>query len=63
MNLIKKRKLFTPLDEDTPEQWDTMPPDSSCQAVLINAGTAEYTEVLNLFQATCGQTVIKVACI
>ncbi|XP_040056587.2 poly(ADP-ribose) polymerase family member 14-related sequence 1 [Gasterosteus aculeatus] len=47
-------------DEDTPEQWDTMPPDSSCQAVLINAGTAEYTEVLNLFQATCGQTVIKI---
>ncbi|KAL6101260.1 parp14 [Pungitius sinensis] len=47
-------------DEDMPEHWDAMPAGTSCQAVLIKAGTAEHTEVLNLFQATCKQTTIKI---
>ncbi|XP_034416748.1 poly(ADP-ribose) polymerase family member 14-related sequence 1 isoform X2 [Cyclopterus lumpus] len=46
--------------KDTPEHWDTMPANSTSQVVLINAGTAEHTEVLTLFQATCKQTVIKI---
>ncbi|KAE8299582.1 Poly [ADP-ribose] polymerase 14 [Larimichthys crocea] len=47
-------------DEDVPEFWDTMPPNTSCLAVDIKAGTAEYTEVERLFKATCGQPIIKI---
>ncbi|XP_044073695.1 poly(ADP-ribose) polymerase family member 14-related sequence 1 isoform X2 [Siniperca chuatsi] len=47
-------------DEDIPEVWDIMPANTSSQAVTIKAGTTEYTEVLNLFQATCQQTIIKI---
>ncbi|KAM8855349.1 poly(ADP-ribose) polymerase family member 14-related sequence 1 [Spinachia spinachia] len=47
-------------DNDMPEHWDMMPADTPCQAVLIQARTAEHTEVLNLFQATCGQTPFKI---
>nr|XP_033473820.1 poly(ADP-ribose) polymerase family member 14-related sequence 1 [Epinephelus lanceolatus] len=47
-------------DEDTPEHWDAMPPNTSCMAVTIKAGTAEYTEILNLFQASCQRPIIKI---
>ncbi|XP_053185151.1 protein mono-ADP-ribosyltransferase PARP14-like [Scomber japonicus] len=47
-------------DEDVPEDWDAMPPNASSHAVTIDAGTAEHNEVLNLFQATCKRTVIKI---
>ncbi|XP_034742022.1 poly(ADP-ribose) polymerase family member 14-related sequence 1 isoform X2 [Etheostoma cragini] len=47
-------------DEDMPEYWDVMPANVSCHAVPIAAGTTEHNEVLNLFQATCKQTVIKI---
>uniref|UniRef100_UPI003AB08C90 poly(ADP-ribose) polymerase family member 14-related sequence 1 n=1 Tax=Centroberyx gerrardi TaxID=166262 RepID=UPI003AB08C90 len=46
--------------ESLPQHWDTMPGNAACQALTIQAGTAEYTEVLNLFQATCKRTVIKI---
>ena len=49
-----------PLDEDVPEEWDAMPANTTSHAVTIQAGTAEHNEVLNLFQATCKQAVIKV---
>lgn len=49
-----------PLDEDIPEAWDTMPANTSSKAFPIAAGTTEYTEVQNLFRATCPQTIIKV---
>lgn len=49
-----------PLDEDVPEFWDTMPANTSSHSVTITAGTAEHTEVQNLFKATCAQTIIKV---
>ncbi|XP_062288428.1 protein mono-ADP-ribosyltransferase PARP14-like [Scomber scombrus] len=45
---------------DMPEEWDTMPPDALSHAVTIQAGTAEHNEVLNLFEATCKKTVIKI---
>ncbi|KAK9537952.1 hypothetical protein VZT92_005522 [Zoarces viviparus] len=47
-------------DEDVPEHWDKMPANTSSLAVLIKVGAAEHTEILNLFQATCNQTVIKI---
>nr|XP_046259475.1 poly(ADP-ribose) polymerase family member 14-related sequence 1 isoform X2 [Scatophagus argus] len=47
-------------EEDIPGNWVTMPANTSCQAVTINAGTAEYTEVENLFKATCKQNIIKI---
>ncbi|TNN79433.1 Poly [ADP-ribose] polymerase 14 [Liparis tanakae] len=46
--------------KDTPEHWDSMPANTTCQVVLVNAGTAEHTEVLTLFQATCKQPVTKI---
>ncbi|XP_032368806.1 poly(ADP-ribose) polymerase family member 14-related sequence 1 isoform X2 [Etheostoma spectabile] len=47
-------------DEDMPEYWDVMPANVSCHVVPIAAGTTEHNEVLNLFQATCKQAVIKI---
>ncbi|KAG8000828.1 Poly [ADP-ribose] polymerase 14 [Nibea albiflora] len=47
-------------DDDVPEFWDTMPPNTSSLAVDIKAGTAEYTEIEKLFKATCGQPIIKI---
>ncbi|XP_070770712.1 poly(ADP-ribose) polymerase family member 14-related sequence 1 [Enoplosus armatus] len=47
-------------DADIPEDWDTMPANTSSYAVTIKAGTAEHTKVLNLFKATCKQTIIKI---
>lgn len=43
-----------------PENWETMPVNTSCQAITMKAGTAEHTQVQSLFQATCVQTIIKV---
>lgn len=50
------------LGEDVPENWDAMPANSSCHTVTINDKTAEYTEVKQLFEASCGQkhTITKV---
>lgn len=54
-------KLFIiPLEEEVPEHWDAMPANTSSHAVTIKAGTPEHNEVLNLFQATCKNTIIKV---
>ncbi|XP_042351029.1 poly(ADP-ribose) polymerase family member 14-related sequence 1 [Plectropomus leopardus] len=47
-------------DQDTPEHWDAMPANTSCQAITIKAGTAEHTEVLKLFQSSCQRPVIKI---
>ncbi|XP_045909324.1 poly(ADP-ribose) polymerase family member 14-related sequence 1 [Micropterus dolomieu] len=47
-------------DEDIPEAWDTMPANTSSKAFPLAAGTTEYTEVQNLFRATCPQTIIKI---
>ncbi|XP_060945027.1 uncharacterized protein LOC133022028 [Limanda limanda] len=48
------------LKDAGPAHWDAMPPNTTCVAVPIHAGTPEHTEVLNLFQASCKQTVIKI---
>lgn len=46
--------------DDVPEFWDAMPAGKTCHAVPILAASSEYTEVVNLFKATCNQTVTKV---
>ncbi|XP_040004959.1 poly(ADP-ribose) polymerase family member 14-related sequence 1 isoform X2 [Xiphias gladius] len=56
INRIDKLKV----GEDLPQHWDNMPANTSSQAVTIKAGTAEHTEILKLFQASCNQTVIKI---
>lgn len=47
-------------DEEVPEHWDMMPANTTSHSVTIPAGTAEYDEVLQLFRASCPQTVIKI---
>ncbi|XP_029967706.1 protein mono-ADP-ribosyltransferase PARP14-like [Salarias fasciatus] len=47
-------------DEEVPEHWDPMPANSASHTVDIPAGTTEHNEVLQLFQATCPRTVIKI---
>lgn len=49
-----------PTDDDIPEHWETMTVNTTAQAFPIMAGTAEYSEVLNLFQASCNRTITKV---
>uniref|UniRef100_A0A3Q0R8Y3 Poly [ADP-ribose] polymerase n=1 Tax=Amphilophus citrinellus TaxID=61819 RepID=A0A3Q0R8Y3_AMPCI len=43
-----------------PESWNPMSPKVTSQALLLQAGTQEYVEILKLFQATCNLTVIKI---
>ncbi|XP_072253975.1 poly(ADP-ribose) polymerase family member 14-related sequence 1 isoform X3 [Leuresthes tenuis] len=45
---------------DVPDTWDFLPPNSTCLAVTVQAGTPEYTEVQNLFKATCTKTITKI---
>ncbi|XP_074514233.1 poly(ADP-ribose) polymerase family member 14-related sequence 1 [Sebastes fasciatus] len=59
-SILQIKRIDKLKDEDMPEHWDTMPANTSCQAVTITAGTAEHTEVLNLFRVTCPQTIIKI---
>ncbi|XP_041663634.1 poly(ADP-ribose) polymerase family member 14-related sequence 1 isoform X2 [Cheilinus undulatus] len=47
-------------DEDIPEIWDPIPANKSCHAVTIQPGSAEYNEVLTLFQASCKLNVLKI---
>ncbi|KAM9851030.1 poly(ADP-ribose) polymerase family member 14-related sequence 1 [Aulostomus maculatus] len=46
--------------QDVPEHWDTMPVNTTSLRVDIKSGTTEHTEILNLFQATCKLTVLKI---
>ncbi|XP_029981171.1 protein mono-ADP-ribosyltransferase PARP14-like isoform X2 [Sphaeramia orbicularis] len=43
-----------------PETWEVMPPSSSTKSFPIAVGTPEYTDIQNLFQATCKQTITKI---
>ena len=49
--------------DELPAHWDAMPPNTTCVSVPVLAQSPEYNEVLNLFLATCQQTVIKVVLI
>uniref|UniRef100_A0A665VB48 Poly [ADP-ribose] polymerase n=1 Tax=Echeneis naucrates TaxID=173247 RepID=A0A665VB48_ECHNA len=46
--------------KDIPEHWEPMPAKTICHPVTIQAGTAEYTEVQNLFQQSCKMTITKI---
>ncbi|XP_061595022.1 protein mono-ADP-ribosyltransferase PARP14-like [Cololabis saira] len=43
-----------------PVSWDSMPTDATCLPFLIQPGTTEHTDVLNLFQASCKRPVTKI---
>uniref|UniRef100_UPI0037E7907B poly(ADP-ribose) polymerase family member 14-related sequence 1 isoform X1 n=1 Tax=Semicossyphus pulcher TaxID=241346 RepID=UPI0037E7907B len=47
-------------DENIPDFWEAMPANVTSKAITIQPGTAEHTEILNLFQASCKLNVIKI---
>lgn len=55
-----KKELESSSVDRLPNHWDAMPANASCHCVTINTGTPEYTEVENLFKATCKDTITKV---
>ncbi|XP_045070984.1 protein mono-ADP-ribosyltransferase PARP15-like [Coregonus clupeaformis] len=46
--------------ESLPQHWDAVPTKTSCLSCLIQTGSPEHNEVLNLFRATCPNNVIKI---
>ncbi|XP_064870903.1 uncharacterized protein LOC115115490 isoform X1 [Oncorhynchus nerka] len=46
--------------ESLPRHWDAMPANTSCLSCLIQPGSPEHNEVLNLFRATCPNKVIQI---
>ncbi|XP_055737967.1 protein mono-ADP-ribosyltransferase PARP14-like isoform X1 [Salvelinus fontinalis] len=62
-NSLKIRRIdkfaAQPIDS-LPQHWDAMPANTSCHSCLIQPGSPEHNEVLNLFQATCGNIVLKI---
>lgn len=45
--------------EDLPKVWDQMD-TSSTKVIAVASGSAEYQEVLQLFQKSCNKTVLKI---
>uniref|UniRef100_A0A8C5HA54 Poly [ADP-ribose] polymerase n=1 Tax=Gouania willdenowi TaxID=441366 RepID=A0A8C5HA54_GOUWI len=48
------------LDEEMPGHWEPMKDNTKSHSVTLNPGTAEHTEILSLFQATCTRPVTKI---
>ncbi|XP_017276145.1 poly(ADP-ribose) polymerase family member 14-related sequence 1 [Kryptolebias marmoratus] len=59
-NSLQIKRIDKFKDTDIPEDWDAMPPGTTCLCVEIQSGTEEYAEVLKLFQATCNRPVTKI---
>uniref|UniRef100_A0A4W5P1N3 Poly [ADP-ribose] polymerase n=1 Tax=Hucho hucho TaxID=62062 RepID=A0A4W5P1N3_9TELE len=62
-NSLKIRRIdkfaAQPIDS-LPQHWDPMPANMSCHSCLIQPGSPEHNEVLNLFRATCANIVLKI---
>nr|XP_046160813.1 poly(ADP-ribose) polymerase family member 14-related sequence 1 isoform X2 [Oncorhynchus gorbuscha] len=62
-NSLKIRRIdksaAQPIDS-LPQHWDAMPANTSCHSCLIQPGSPEHNEVLNLFRATCPNIVLKI---
>ncbi|XP_023192012.1 poly [ADP-ribose] polymerase 14-like isoform X1 [Xiphophorus maculatus] len=58
--ILQIRRIDKLQGDDVPEFWDAMPAGKTCHAVPILATSSEYAEVVNLFKATCNQTVTKI---
>uniref|UniRef100_A0A8C7RF71 Poly [ADP-ribose] polymerase n=1 Tax=Oncorhynchus mykiss TaxID=8022 RepID=A0A8C7RF71_ONCMY len=62
-NSLKIRRIdksaAQPIDS-LPQHWDAMPANTSCHSCLIQPGSPEHNEVLNLFRATCPKIVLKI---
>ncbi|KAM6934529.1 poly(ADP-ribose) polymerase family member 14-related sequence 1 [Xenentodon cancila] len=59
-NILEIRRLDKLKGPEVPDYWSAMPADATCVPFPIQAGTAEHTDVLNLFQASCKRTVTKI---
>ncbi|RVE58381.1 hypothetical protein OJAV_G00209100 [Oryzias javanicus] len=59
-NTLQIKRIDNLKGEDIPEHWEPMPPKTTCLLANVQAGTPEYNEVLQLFQATCKRNVIKI---
>ncbi|KAM9365083.1 poly(ADP-ribose) polymerase family member 14-related sequence 1 isoform 2-T2 [Pholidichthys leucotaenia] len=52
-NTVNIKRIDKLKGDDIPEHWETMSANATSQAFDVKAGTAEYNEILKLFQATC----------
>uniref|UniRef100_A0A8C7ZG84 Poly [ADP-ribose] polymerase n=1 Tax=Oryzias sinensis TaxID=183150 RepID=A0A8C7ZG84_9TELE len=59
-NTLQIKRIDKLRGEDIPEHWQQMPPKTTCLVANVQAGTPEYNEVLQLFQASCKRNVIKI---
>ncbi|XP_068184872.1 poly(ADP-ribose) polymerase family member 14-related sequence 1 isoform X2 [Antennarius striatus] len=57
---VEIKRIAKNKDEETPGNWDAMPANTPCKVKTIQAGTAEHTEVQNLFHTSCRQTITKI---
>ncbi|XP_011487521.1 poly [ADP-ribose] polymerase 14 isoform X2 [Oryzias latipes] len=59
-NTLQIKRIDKLKGEGIPEHWQQMPPKTTCLVANVQAGTPEYNEVLQLFQASCKRNVIKI---
>lgn len=52
--------VFFFLFQGVPHYWDTMPADTTCVSITLNAGTPEYSEIQKQFKQSFHQNIIKV---
>ncbi|KAJ7990064.1 hypothetical protein DPEC_G00310970 [Dallia pectoralis] len=60
LKIKRINKLEAQPVDSLPPHWDTMPANNSCHSFLIQPGSPEHNDVLNLFQATCPNNIIKI---
>ncbi|KAM9709256.1 poly(ADP-ribose) polymerase family member 14-related sequence 1 [Menidia menidia] len=58
--VLQTRRIDKLKGGDIPDDWEFMPPNTTCVTVAVQTGTPEHTKVLNLFRATCNRTVSKI---
>ncbi|CDQ72269.1 unnamed protein product [Oncorhynchus mykiss] len=54
------RQVRTQPIDSLPQHWNAMSANTSCHSCLIQPGSPEHNEILNLFRATCAKIVLKV---
>ncbi|XP_028292547.1 poly(ADP-ribose) polymerase family member 14-related sequence 1 isoform X2 [Gouania willdenowi] len=59
-NTMEIRRIDKLKDEEMPGHWEPMKDNTKSHSVTLNPGTAEHTEILSLFQATCTRPVTKI---
>ncbi|XP_061579914.1 poly(ADP-ribose) polymerase family member 14-related sequence 1 isoform X2 [Cololabis saira] len=59
-NVLKIRRNDKLKGQEVPVSWDPMPTGTTCLPFLIQPGTPEHTDVLNLFQVSCKRPITKI---